>query len=132
MTVRKGLYLSDEDMILLEEYMKNNGIKTYSGAFSKLLHDENEKKALAVAVREELEANYLQKERIRWATQTAEQNSIVVLDLLNTLMHVFKIETAIPVEVAAHPAVVQSQERIKERIAYFKQKSDDRKRKEKS
>ena len=97
---------------------------------SYLLRETYEKeKQLAVLIREELEQNYIQKERIKWATQTAEQNSIVLLDAMNTLLWMLNAKENISVEHAAHPVVKQSKDAIKEKIAYFKQKSDDRKAK---
>ena len=84
---------------------------------------------IAVAVRKELEENYLSKERIQWGVQTTEQNSMVILDVLNTLLHKEKLSTCIDVDFAPSPVVEQSKERIKKRIHYFKQKSDERKSK---
>lgn len=129
--MRKCFSLSEEDWALLEQYKKENNIKNNSQAVSSLLHqNQDNREQLAIAIREELEKNYLPKERIRWATKTAEQNSIVILDAMNTLLHMLKADACIPVEMAAHPVVKQSQDRIKEKIAYFKQKSDERKSKE--
>ncbi|MBO5485047.1 MAG: hypothetical protein J6K58_06730 [Lachnospiraceae bacterium] len=128
--MQKCIYLSEEDRELLKEYRQELGLHSDSQAISYLIrHSKKQNEELAVAIREELEKNYLPKERIKWATKVAEQNSIVLLDAMNTLMHMLKAETCISVELAPHPVVAQSQERIKEKIAYFKQKSDERKNK---
>ncbi len=52
-----------------------------------------------------------------------------ILDVLNTLLHKEKLSTCIDVDFAPSPVVEQSKERIKKRIHYFKQKSDERKSK---
>ena len=80
------------------------------------------------AVSEELDKHYYSKERLRWSTQTAEQNSIVMLDAINTLLFMFDAETLIPADNAPHKVITQSKHMMKEKIAHFKQMSDDRKR----
>ena len=70
----------------------------------------------------------MKSERLKWATKTSEQNSIVLLDAVNTLLHMFKADALISAELAPSIVVQQSQKNIKEKIAYFKQKSDERKR----
>ena len=128
--MRKCITVTEEDVKLLQQYKQKLGIRTDSGVISYLLRETYEKeKQLAVLIREELEQNYIQKERIKWATQTAEQNSIVLLDAMNTLLWMLNAKENISVEHAAHPVVKQSKDAIKEKIAYFKQKSDDRKAK---
>lgn len=126
--MRKCFYLSEEDVILLKKKKQELGLKSESAVISYFLH-QNEQEKIAVAVREELEKNYLPKERIRWGVQTAEQNSIILLDAMNTLLTMLKAEVCIPVEKAPHPVVEQSKQLLNEKIAYFKQKSDERKSK---
>lgn len=128
--MRKCISLSEEDIELLEQYKQHNSIRTDSQAFSNMLRESKHfQKNLAVTVREELESNYLNKERTKWATQTAEQNSILLLDAMNTLLHMFNAKDCISTEVAMHPVLKQSQDSMKKKIAYFKQKSDERKAK---
>lgn len=129
--MRKCFSLSEEELALLEQYKKENNIKNDSQAIASLIRQtQADRGQFAIMIREELEKNYLPKERIRWATRIAEQNSIVLLDAMNTLLHMLKADACIPVEMAAHPVIKQSQDRMKEKIAYFKQKSDERKSKE--
>ncbi len=127
--MRKGIYLSEEDVVLLKEKKQELGLKSDSAVVSYLLHQPESEK-IAVAVREELEKHYLPKERIRWGVRTAEENSTILLDAVNTLLTMLKAEVCIPADKAPHPVVEQSRQQIKERIAYFKQKSDERKSKE--
>lgn len=123
--MRKGIYFSEEDAELLRKKKQELGLKTDSAVISYLLHQDIQGN-IAVAVREELEKNYLPKERIRWGVQTAEQNSIVLLDAINTLLTMMKADVCIPAEISPNKAVEQSQQRLKEKLAYFKQKKADR------
>lgn len=128
---RKTIYISDEDLELLKKYKNEMKLKTDSAAISHLIHstEESFEEKIAVAVRKELDKNYYQKERLRWSTVTAEQNSIILLDMLNTLFYKFDINACIPVDLTEHVAITQSRDRLKEKIAHFKQKADERKAK---
>ena len=121
--------LTEEADELLQKYKSENGIKTDSAAITHLLMASENNKRIAIAVREELETNYMSKDRLKWGVQTAEQNSIVMLDAINTMLHMFKAEACISTELAPHPVVEQSRNKLKEKIAHFKQKSDERKSK---
>lgn len=128
--MNKTISLTKEDIEILKDLKKNYGFKSDSQTIAFLLHQtKQEKKEMAVLVRQELEENYLPKDRIKWGTKTAEQNSILLLDAINTLLHMLKAENCIPVEVAEHAVISQSRGRLKQKIAYFKQKSDERKSK---
>lgn len=127
---QKCIYLSEEELSLLKSIKKEQGMNSDSQVVAWLLRRSAlDQKELAIAIRAELEENYLPKERIRWGVQTAEQNSIVLLDAMNTLLHILNAKDCISTEVAAHPVIAQSQDSIKRKIAYFKQKSDERKSK---
>lgn len=127
---QKCVYLSEEDIKILKSLRKEQGLKSDSQVVSYLLQrSARDQEELAKVIRKELEENYISKERIKWATQTAEQNSIVLLDAINTLLWMFNAEENISVEIAAHPVIKQSKDTIKSRVAYFKQKSDERKSK---
>ena len=89
-----------------------------------------EKEELAVVIRQELEKNYLPAQRIRWGVQTAEQNTILLLDAINSLLWLFNAKECFRTEQFMHPVIQESQDALKEKIAYFKQQSDDRKSKQ--
>ena len=126
-------YLEESNLIILKKLQEELKLSSGSQVINYLLKQAAEQPAMeekiAIAVRKELEENYLSKERIRWGVQTAEQNSMIILDVLNTLLHKEKLSTCIDVDFAPSPVVEQSKERIKRRIHYFKQKSDERKSK---
>ncbi len=128
---QRNFYLLDEDFAKLEKFTEENGFSSNSNALSYLIShlDDNTEEKIAIAVREELDKKYMPKERLRWGVQTAEQNSIVILDAINTLLYMLDPETLMPADTVPHKIVKQSRGIIKERIAYLKQRSDDRKKK---
>lgn len=128
MAVRKNIYFDEKEYDKLQEIKKLYGLKTDSAAINFLLQSDSFTTDIAKAVVKEFEENYMKSERLKWATKTAEQNSIVLLDSVNTLLHMFKADALISAELAPSIVVQQSQKNIKEKIAYFKQKSDERKR----
>lgn len=129
MITRKTFGLTEKNLEILKRVKDEKGFTTDSQVINYLLAKEDDptEKQIAIAVREELEKNYIQSQRLRWSTQTAEQNSIIILDILNTWLQKNDIGDCISVEFAAAPVIQQSRSIIKERIAYFKQKSDERK-----
>ena len=130
---QKLFYLEESNLIILKKLQEELKLSSGSQVINYLLKQAAEQPAMeekiAIAVRKELEENYLSKERIRWGVQTAEQNSMIILDVLNTLLHKEKLSTCIDIDFAPSPVIEQSKERIKRRTHYFKQKSDERKSK---
>lgn len=127
--IRKTFTITEENYEILKRLEKENAFSSESQTINFLLKRENEDSInkIADAVLEKLEKNYIQKERLKWATQTAEQNSIILLDVMNTILHKENIEDCISVGFAEHEVITQSRAILKERIAYLKQKSDERK-----
>ena len=130
---QKLFYLEESNLIILKKLQEELKLSSGSQVINYLLKQAAEQPAMeekiAIAVRKELEENYLSKERIRCGVQTAEQNAMIILDVLNTLLHKEKLSTCIDIDFAPSPVIEQSKERIKRRIHYFKQKSDERKSK---
>lgn len=90
---------------------------------------ENQEEKIAKTVIREFDQNYMSKERMKWALQTAEQNTIVLLDVANTLLFKEDKMSCITTDFATNSVIAESREHLKEKIAHFKQKSDDRKAK---
>lgn len=121
--VQKVFYLSEEDVDLLMKIKKETGARSQSQVISWLIRNaESSQKKIAKAVREELEKHYMSPTKILCATKTAEQNSTVILDQINTLLHMFNAKDCIPVDENPHQAVMQSQRRLKKKIIRLKQK----------
>lgn len=128
---QKCIHLSEEDVRILNSIKKKYGFKSDGQTVSYLIHKhEQGYEDLAVAVRKELEDNYLPKERIRWGVQTAEQNTIVMMDVLNSLLWMLNAKNCYRVGEITHPVIKESKDELKKKIAHFKQKSDERKSKE--
>lgn len=128
---QKCIHLSEEDVRILNSIKKKYGFKSDGQTVSYLIHKhEQGYEDLAVAVRKELENNYLPKERIRWGVQTAEQNTIVMMDVLNSLLWMLNAKNCYRVGEITHPVIKESKDELKKMIAHFKQKSDERKSKE--
>lgn len=132
MAVTRAINFSDEDYEKLKEIKKTYNLKSDSATISFLLGTGELSEQISKRLVNELEENYMKSERLKWATKVAEQNSIVLLDAMNTMLHMLKADALISVEFAPHPIIQQSQQNIKSKIAHFKQKSDERKRKGKS
>ena len=130
MGVRKNIYFSEEEYENLQKIKNDYGLKTDSAAISFLLQSGSVTKNIAKAVVNEIEESYMKSERLKWATKTAEQNSTILLDSMNTLLHMFKADSLISVEFAPHPIIHKSKQNLNDKIAYFKQQSDERKRKQ--
>lgn len=128
--MKKDFYLSEEDYQMLKECRSQNGLRSDSQVLPFLLRQyQNSRKEIVTDIRLELEQNYLPKERIRFGVQAAEQNSTVLLDAVNTLLHMFNAKDCIPVQVAPHPVITQSRAAVKKQIAKAKQRKDERKSK---
>ena len=130
MAIRKTIYFDEKEYEKLQDMKLKYGLKSDSEAISFLLQSESLTDDIAKSVVKEFEESYMKSERLKWATKTAEQNSIVILDAIDTLLHMFKADALISAELAPNVVVEQSQKNIKDKIAYFKQKSDERKRKQ--
>lgn len=130
---QKCIHLSEEDVRILNSIKKNYGFKSDGQTVSYLIHKhEQGYEDLAVAVRKELEDNYLPKERIRWGVQTVEQNTIVTMDVLNSLLWMLNAKNCYRVGEITHPVIKESKDELKKMIAHFKQKSDEKKVKKRS
>lgn len=125
--VQKVFYLSKEDVDLLKLIKEKMGAKSQSQTITWLIRNaETSQEKIAKAVRKELEKHYMSPTRILCATKTAEQNSTVILDQLNTLLHMFNAKDCISVEENPHPAILQSQRKLKKKIVQLKQKKNRR------
>ena len=102
---------------IIQEYQKNKQQKENDAALiSGLLESYNQK-------------YYALFERLRWASQTAEMNTTILLDAINTILIKDDVRESILREAIQAPVIADSQNAYKEKIAYFKQQNDDRNKK---
>lgn len=69
------------------------------------------------------------RERLRWATRTAELNSQMLLDAVNTILINKGLENCCATHILMSPVLEQSKKSIERRIEHFKQEKDNRERK---
>lgn len=129
----KKLYQLPEEVIeIIHEVMEERHLKFEVDAVIYMITEYKKKDDLPQQIVNAFnEINKPWMERLRWATQTAEQNSQITLDVLNTQLYESQIERCIGVDKVKHPVISESEESLKNRIAHFKQKKDDRKNKKK-
>ena len=102
---------------IIQEYQKNEQQKENDAALiSGLLESYNQK-------------YYALFERLRRASQTAEMNTTILLDAINTILIKDDVRESILREAIQAPVIADSQNAYKEKIAYFKQQKDDRNKK---
>ncbi len=130
---RKTYELSEDDILRIEKIKKDQNLRTDVSAIRYVLKEyenrmdmleKDERLALRIVDLLE-ERNYVYKERLRWATSTAEKNSTIMLDVLNTLLFAQEITECIPVTEIPAPVIEKSKQLIQEKISHFKQKKDN-------
>lgn len=134
--MRKEFLLDPEEVDFVKAIKKKEGLRSESEALRWILEEYQKQEETEMmidsvvrkAFQEEKEGERILLERIRWAAQTAEQNSIQMIDAMNTILTTGKLkgDACIFTEVHEHPVLRDSRERIKQRIAHFKQAKDDR------
>ena len=119
----KGVRLSDEELLVIQNIQEKYGLSNFSQTISYLireyphLQEENEK------LREE---NRKQMTRIRLASNGADENGQVLLEVLNTLCWQFQASEFHSTEQMLHPVIEEAQITVKDRIARFKQAKDSK------
>lgn len=121
---------SPECMRIIEEIKKENHFRSFRETLEHIiLHYDNESdNRIAEAVLKKLEEQYLPKEQIKLSIQSAEQNSLILLDAINTMLIKQQLNVGIPVDIAPSPVISESRKRIKEKLIHSKQNADRKKR----
>lgn len=121
--VREEQHLKNDSAairFILDEYEKNSKEK------------ENDMQRIEVFLEAYHKKYYSMFERLRWASQVSEMNTTMILDAVNTMLITQDIENPVLTEAYLSPVLDVSKSSYKEKIAYFKQKKDDRKKGRKS
>lgn len=127
---RKIFNLRDDECDFLQNLMKEKGFKSEVAALH-FIFDEYKQLAdqevlIERAIKKHEEDNIGLHERLRWSTRTAEQNSIIMVDILNTLLFHEGITECILTDVVESPVIGTSRKQMKDKIAHFKQQKDNR------
>ena len=77
---------------------------------------------IAREVIREMEENYMKSERLKWATKTAEQNSVLLLDSINTILNALKVSKLISVDEQESPVIKESRKKLDKKIENRKQR----------
>lgn len=131
----KKYVLDQEQLDLIQKVKEEKNLKNDSATlryiitqYAAFLQEEDRERLLIERMLNAYhEKYYALFERLKWASQTSEMNSTIILDAMNTFLISEDINEAILTNAVEAPVVNISKTAYKERIAYFKQKKDDRK-----
>ena len=125
---RKEYNLPEQTIDVIHEVMKETGFKYEVDAVVYMIHEYRNREAVADIVVQKLDKHFT---RLRLGVRTAEQNSIIMKDIANTLL--FKLlpskdEMLMPAEGRfKHTVLVEAEDNLSEKIAKAKQEKDNMK-----
>lgn len=126
--MRKQYDLPEQTIDIIHEVMKETGFKYEVDAVVYMIHEYKNREAVADTVVQKLDKHFT---RLRLGVRTAEQNSIIMKDITNTLL--FKLlpskdEMLMPAEGRfKHTVLVEAEDNLSEKIAKAKQEKDNMK-----
>lgn len=127
---RKSYRIPDETERIIQEVMKEKYFSSENAALIYIVDEFEKRKSLADEIADSLiERDKKYRERLRWATRTAEINSQMLLDAVNTILVSKDYEYCCFPEAYMSPVLQQSKENIERKIEHFKQEKDNRERK---
>lgn len=133
--MNKHFELSEDELNIILMVKEEQGFRSEKKALQYILDQYKKDRELEYILLEtyrKIEENQkAYRERLKWATTVAEQNSIILLDILNTLLlkKYSDVEELIPVDTFESPILTESKEIIKRKIHHFKEEKDFRERK---
>ena len=125
---RKEYNLPEQTIDTIHEVMKETGFKYEVDAVIFMINEYKNREAVADTVVQKLDKHFT---RLRLGLRTAEQNSIIMKDITNTLL--FKLlpskdEMLMPAEGRfKHTVLVEAEDNLSEKIAKAKQEKDNMK-----
>lgn len=125
---RKEYNLPEQTIDIIHEVMKETGFKYEVDAVIFMINEYKNREAVADTVVQKLDKHFT---RLRLGLRTAEQNSIIMKDITNTLL--FKLlpskdEMLMPAEGRfKHTVLVEAEDNLSEKIAKAKQEKDNMK-----
>ena len=120
--IRKDFMLDESDLAIIQSIRENQAAITNDSAAVRYILREYEK-----IVEEKKDTS----EKLLLAVQrNIEQNTNIILDVLNTLLVINDVNVCYPVSCEESPVIKQSRERGKEKKAHLKQQKDYKKRKQ--
>ena len=125
---RKEYNLPEQTIDTIHEVMNETGFKYEVDAVIFMINEYKNREAVADTVVQKLDKHFT---RLRLGVRTAEQNSIIMKDITNTLL--FKLlpskdEMLMPAEGRfKHTVLVEAEDNLSEKIAKAKQEKDNMK-----
>lgn len=125
---RKEYNLPEQTIDVIHEVMKETAFKYEVDAVIFMINEYRNREAVADTVVQKLDKHFT---RLRLGVRTAEQNSIIMKDITNTLL--FKLlpskdEMLMPAEGRfKHTVLVEAEDNLSEKIAKAKQEKDNMK-----
>lgn len=126
--MRKHYDLMNSHIKIIHEVMEEEGFRFEVDALRFIIVNYKKNKDAAEEVVKAFDEKYKDLfTRLRLATRTSEQNSIVLLDAINTLLFEFQnAKMLMPAEEGTiHPVVSSSKANLKEKINSYKQRKDN-------
>lgn len=130
----KKLYdLPDKTIEIIHDVMKETGLKHEVDALKLIIHDYKNMKdwkyliddKMPKKIKEELSNDLT---RLRLGVRTAERNSIVMKDILNTMLYVENYHYLMPaVGKEKHKMLIEAEKHLEEIISHAKQVKDNEK-----
>ena len=123
---KKLMDLPEQTIDIIHEVMKETGFKYEVDAVVYMIHEYKNREAVADTVVQKLDKHFT---RLRLGLRTAEQNSIIMKDITNTLL--FKLlpsknEMLMPAEGRfKHTVLVEAEDNLSEKITKAKQEKDN-------
>lgn len=123
--MKKTFDLPLRSIEIIHEFMQEKGFKTEVDTVIYLIEQSKNEKLLVDKIKEEFKSDFV---RFRLGLRTAEQNSIVIKDILNTILYFYDIENIFPAKgETIHKAVKESEDNLRQLIKQLKQEKDDKK-----
>lgn len=130
----KKLYdLPDKTIEIIHDVMKETGLKHEVDVLKLIIHDYKNMKdwkyliddKMPKKIKEELKSDLT---RLRLGVRTAERNSIVMKDILNTMLYVENYHYLMPaVGKEKHKMLIEAENHLEEIISHAKQVKDNEK-----
>lgn len=126
MALEKHIKLSEESEKILLDIQKEKGFSSLNRTLEYMITDYANNRNIAKKVSENV-TDSLSKTltRIRLGTNTADVNSQVIIELLNAIIYQFNV-APMTTELNETSTVKVSRQRVKDRIALFKQRKDNK------
>lgn len=125
-----------ETVKYIEDYRDKNNFNSLAKTMELIIDEHrsmamNQEEAVANRVMELFEKKYGNSlTRVRLATRTADINSQVIIEILNSILYAGSLTASfVPTDIMKNELIEKSEDKVKAKIAYYKQLKDNRKNK---